>query len=318
MRGGEALQVVDVRMVMGLPAANVRVASVRVANGVCGAVWACMLVLACVGLLLCVAMSGCAASTRVDESSPRVAEVSLRSMSDMTESSQEVVIRLAFDQAISATGNIADSFELRLNDEAVDTRVIAVEVQASGEAVTFTLRPTADALGVGKGAYFALYQGAFSISSARSDGVLSSITGMSGAQAVLDEPISGTLPSGLALVVEEQIPAQSATGIPAQTTFRVTSPALVRCVTWFSPDGGSTKLLKHNHTFTDADASDAAADLARVINEASDLGLVARAQGDQVTLTATKVVEGQVISPCIVEGVGVQGGAFDPAQDKTE
>ncbi len=39
--------------------------------------------------------------------------------------------------------------------------------------------------------------------------------------------------------------------------------------------------------------------------------MVAQASGATVVLTATSVEDGQVISPCIVEGVGVHGGSYD-------
>ena len=78
--------------------------------------------------------------------------------------------------------------------------------------------------------------------------------------------------------------------------------------------GGDTILLKHNHTFADADAAACAADLAKVVNEAAGLGLAARAVGDELTITATTVKDGQVVEPIVVEGVGVEGGAYDASQ----
>ena len=128
---------------------------------------------------------------------------------------------------------------------------------------------------------------------------------------MLDAPVTGTLPSGLALETVEARVGSSDEGVAAQTTVRVTSPALVRAITWFSPDGGSTVLLKHNHTFADADAAACAADLAKVVNEAAGLGLSARASGDELTITAADVRDGQTLDPVIVEGVGVEGGTYD-------
>lgn len=255
--------------------------------------------------------AGCAQAT-VDGSSPRVVDVQLKSSSSMTEQSQEAQIKLVFDQQISASGSVADDFELLLNGAAVDTSVIKVEARASADSVTFTLRPADGAsAGVGAGSYFALYQSGFSLSSARDDGALPHITGASGACAVLGDAVWGTLPSGLAIEVAQTRAGSAEAGVPAQTVFRVTSPATVRAITWFSPDGGATKLLKHNHTFASSDAAAAAADLAEVVNAASGLGVTATARGDEVTLTAASVADGQVIEPCVVEGVGVEGGVYD-------
>lgn len=123
------------------------------------------------------------------------------------------------------------------------------------------------------------------MAAAREDGALPSILGASGSCAVLEEPIRATLPSGLAIQTVSVRAGSEADNLPAQTVFQVTSPALVRAITWFSPDGGQTKLLKHNHTFADADAAACAGDLAKVVNAASGLGITATAQGDTVTLT---------------------------------
>ncbi len=138
------------------------------------------------------------------------------------------------------------------------------------------------------------------------------MTGATGAAAVLGDAVSGTLPSGLAISVEDVRAATDEQ--PAQTTFTVASPAKARVITWFSPDGGATVLLKHNHTFAQASAEDAASDLAKVVNADSSCGLVATAAGNRVTLTAQQVTPGQTIDPVVVEGVGVAGGAYDSSQ----
>lgn len=262
------------------------------------------------------AASGCSGAV-VDESSPQVADVQLSASSDMTEASQRVEIRVEFDQAITATGDVADDFVLLVNGEQPDSATVQLDVLASAQAVTFTLRP-ADGVtsGPSSGSYFALYAAQFSLAAASEDGALPSIVGTSGSCAVLADAIEGTLPSGLAIEVLSQREGSQADGIAAQTVVQVSSPALARVITWFSPDGGTTKLVKHNHNFATADASNCAADIASVVNDASGLGLVASASGDTVTLTATSVADGQVIEPVIVEGVGVAGGSYD-ADDGT-
>lgn len=266
---------------------------------------------ACALIAGALACAGCA-QARVDDASPRLSDVQLTVAGAQSEASQSVEVKLTFDQPISAAGAVADDFEVLLNGKELEGGAVALDVRPSAQAVTFVLHPSSTAsAGGATGSFFALYQCAFSIAAARDDGALPSVTGATGSCAVLDAPVTGTLPSGLALETVEARAGSSDGGVAAQTTVRVTSPALVRAITWFSPDGGSAVLLKHNHTFADADAAACAADLAKVVNEAAGLGLSARASGDELTITAADVRDGQTLDPVIVEGVGVEGGAYD-------
>lgn len=260
-------------------------------------------------LLTCV---GCA-QARVDEHSPRVADVRLSSTSSMTESSQVVEVKVLFDRPISATDGVADDLRFLLNGSELDAEAVSLDVRASADSLTFSLRPAAGAQGLGKGSYFALYQAGFSVAAVRQDGAIPSVTSADGSCATLEAPVEGTLPSGLAIEVVDRRAGSSQDNAAAQATLRVTSPALVRAITWFSPDGGKTKLLKHNHTFSAEDASSCAADIARVVNEASGVGVRALCRGDEIVLTATEVVDGQLLDPVVVEGVGVEGGDYDPS-----
>ena len=69
---------------------------------------------AVVSALVC-ALALCAGCTqvKVDEGSPRIADVRMVA-SGQTETSQSVEIRLAFDQAVSVAANVADSFSVQL------------------------------------------------------------------------------------------------------------------------------------------------------------------------------------------------------------
>ena len=265
-------------------------------------------------------VAGCSGAVTVDGASPRVADVEFTATSSLTEASQQISVRVAFDAQISASGDVADDFEVLLNDEPIDEDAIAFSVSASGEAITFTFSPAESASTgpSGGGSYFAVYAGKVTIEAARDDGALAHVAGVSGSCAVLDEPIEGTLPSGLAIEVTERVEGSEASGTLAQTTFEVTSPALVRAITWFSPDGGQTLLLKHNHEFASASAEDCAEDLASLVNDDASLGLVATATGTMVTLTAQQACDGQLIEPVIVEGYGVSGGTYDQSEGTGE
>ena len=262
-------------------------------------------------LVLCMgALAGCA-GPQISETSPRIQEVAFNPSSDMTEGSQKAEIRLVFDQQVEISGNVLDDFELLLNGSPVDGSTVAVNAHPNATGVAITLTPAAGTMGVGKGSYFALYQADVDLRAKRDDGMLTSVTGIDGSAAVMAEPVKGTFPSGLALEEVEVIPGDVGADRIAQTTFRVTSPAIIRAVTWFSPDGGQTKLLKHNHTFMDASAQDCAADLAKVINAAPNLSVSASAIGDTVVMRASSVVDGQELHPMLIEGIGAEGGAFE-------
>ena len=256
----------------------------------------------------CMAVTGCS-QAKVDGSSPKVASVSFDCGGTRTESSQCARIKITFDQQVSVSSGVASDFEVKLNGSPVDDGAIKVEATGSANAVTLTLSPAAAG---SKGQLFALYQASIEVSAARSDGALPSVTGSAGSAAVLEESINGTLPSGLAINVVDSREGSAATGQVAQATFEVTSPAQIRAITWFSLDGGQTKLLKHNHNFDQATAEDCAADLASVIN-ASQSGFTATAKGAVVDVRANQVVDGQVIDPVVVEGVGVTGGTYSAA-----
>ncbi len=257
-------------------------------------------------------LCSCGAKVQMDGQSPCVADVKLSTDSQMSESSQAISLSVTFDQQISVDGDPSADFKLLINGKEPDSSTVKVDVRSSANAITFTLRPSDSAAkGAGAGSYFAMYQAQFSLASARDDGALPHVSGQSGSTAVLPEAVSGTLPSGLSVNVDSQ---QAGTAdSPATAVFTVSSPAKARVITWFSPDGGSTVLLKHNHSFAQSSTDDCAADLAKVIN-AADCGIVATAKGSQVALTATKAVEGQVIDPVVVEGVGVSGGNYDSSQ----
>lgn len=276
---------------------------------------ACACALACA--LAAAALSGCSGgAATVDEESPTALEASFSASSDMTEASQRIDVAIEFDAPVQATGDVLDDLEVTLNGAAVDSDAVALEASASGSTLTISLVPAegaSDGPSSG-GSYFAVYSGQISISAARDDGALPHLTGEGGSCAVLPWAVEGTLPSGLAIEVVSSTAGSSEDGTLAQVTFQVTSPALVRCITWFSLDGGQTLVLKHNHSFATSDAQDCAEDLASAINDASGLDVTASARGDEVTLIATEVVDGQVLEPAVVEGVGVVGGTYDASE----
>ncbi len=265
-------------------------------------------------------------SVQVTEDSPVLSAGEFSATSDAAdaEASQAIKIVLKAKRKLAATGDdedVASDFSVKLNGKALDSDAIKLTVGVSGRDVTFTLSPGSKAAnGPGSGgAYFAVYQGQFSIDAARDDGALPHLTdAKTGDTAVLRDAVTGTLPSGAQIEVLSSDTGSSAAGTPATATFRVASPARARAITWVSLDGGKTKILKHNHQFADDDVASYAQDVAAVINKASENGTAdaaggsytARALGDTVTVRSNEVVDGQTIEPTLVEGFGVTGGTY--------
>lgn len=279
----------------------------RVAAGVALAVIGCAVAALCVG---------CGAQVNVTDASPHLSPLSAEAVSDAAnpEVSQRIEVKLAGDAPLSASGDAAGDFEVLLNGAPVDGEAVKLAVTASADAVTFSLMPgDAAKSGSGAGEYFAVYQGQLSIASARDDGALPHLADARGNTAVLDAPVTATLPSGLAIEVISASEGSAADNAPAEATFEVTSPARARAITWLSLDGGQTKLLKHNHMFMQADAQACAEDMARIINDAG--GYAATAAGAEVRVRALEVEDGQTIEPCIVEGFGVTGGEYDGSME---
>lgn len=281
---------------------------------------ACMLAYVMAAFCMLFLLSACtqAENVNVGETSPRLVDVALSAQSSMTEASQKVEVVLTFDKAISAQNtDVSNAIDVQLNGKAPDEHTVMVNAQIQENTVVVTFQPAESVRNASNktGDYFALYQSAFCIRSSRSDGALVGIVGEDGQAAVLDVPVEGVLPSGLAIEVISQQEGLASEGVRATCEFRVTSTACVRAITWFSVDGGTTKLLKHNHTFARATCADAALDLARVINKAK-CGINAQATGDTVTLTATSVIDGQDICPLVVEGVNASPGVYDASSDE--
>lgn len=287
---------------------------------------ACLLALALAGFSA-VSLTACSdVSVQAGAASPRLAGESLSATSRASdpEATQAITVNLKSDKKLVATGDaddLASDFAVTLNGRELDRDAVKLAVAVRGRTVSFTFSPAEGAVGGpdSNGKFFAVYQGEFSIASVRDDGMLPHLTdAKSGDTARLEKDVTGTLPSGATIDVVDTEEGSASDNVPASATFRVTSPARARAIMWFSLDGGTTKILKHNHHFAQADASAFASDLAAAISRASEDGAAdadgnaytARAVGDTVTIRAGSAVDGQKIDPVIVEGFGVTGGAY--------
>ncbi len=272
--------------------------------------------LMCALVLATVPVCGCSSiEINVTESSPQLEGLSMTATSDDddAEATQRIDVVLSASETLVAADGFEDDFEVLLNGEAIDGDVIQLDVTCEGNTVTFSLTPGEAAGsglgGSGAGEYFAVYQGAISISAARDDGALPHLTSESGDTAVLSGAVEGTLPSGMTIEIDEQVEGSTEDKTVAKTTFTVTSSAKVRAITWLSLDGGQTKLLIHNHNFSLDDESACAERIVEVINESSDYLAIAR--GSVVDVRAVDAVDGQIIEVLVVEGFGVTGGNYD-------
>jgi hypothetical protein len=240
-------------------------------------------------------LSGCGAAA-VGETSPRVANVTLAAADATSESTQRFDVTLEFDQPVKISSDVLSDLAITVNGSA-PTDAVAVGYRCAAQTLTITFAPSeAASQGGSSGTFFALYQGQIDIASAREDGGLPHVTGADGAAAVLDKPVSLVVPSGLAF---ETVSADE-----TSQTIRVTAVPKLRVISWISPDGGETVLLKHNHMFLDATPATCAADIADVINKAG-CGFHASATGDTVAIVSET---GATPDFALSEGLGAAPG----------
>ena len=260
-------------------------------------------------LVAVVLLSGCAAQAVVDEGSPRFEGGSVTAGSELTESSQYAEVRLTFDAPLEAAGNVADDLEVTLNGAAPDAETIAVEASVDGSDVVVRLVPTGAADGAQASVYYALYDGLVQVSAKSDDGGLAHVKAAGGSSnAVLSEPYSATVPTGIELTVDGQAAGDAATGVPASVTFSVEQFAQLRCCSWIYFGPGLPIVMTHNHEFARDLPSTCAKRIADTVNANYSEWLQASCDGAQVTVTATAVEDGQTMDAVLVEGTGA-----DPA-----
>lgn len=275
-----------------------------------GAVALVMMVagIACL-IAVVVLMAGCSASATVDENSPRCVGVSVTSGSDLTESSQYAEMRLSFDAPLEAAGNVADDLEVTLNGAEPDADTISVEARVEDSDVVVRLVPTAAADGKSVAVYYALYDGLVQVSAKADDGGLAHVKAQGGSSnAVLDEPCSATVPTGIELTVDAQAAGDAASGTPASVTFTVEQFARLRCCSWLYFGPGLPIVMTHNHEFARDLPATCAQRIADTVNANYGEWLQASCDGATVTVTAAAMEDGQVMDAVLVEGVGA-----DPA-----
>ena len=264
--------------------------------------------LAC--LLAVVMLSGCTAQAVVDESSPRCSGASVFAGSDLTESSQYAEVRLAFDAPLEASGNVADDLQVTLNGEAVDAETIAVEASVDGSDVVVRLVPTASADGKQASVYYALYDGLVQVAAKADDGGLAHVKAAGGSSnAVLDEPVTATVSTGIQVAVQAQTAGSAAAGTPASVTFAVRQFAQLRCCSWFYFGEGLPIVMTHNHEFARDLPETCAQRIADTVNANYSEWLSATCDGATITVTAAEVVDGQEMGCQLVEGVGANPAA---------
>ena len=226
-------------------------------------------------------------------------------------------MRLTFDAALEASGNVADDFDVTLNGEAVDSETIAVEAQVDGQDVVVRLAPTASADGKQASVYYALYDGLVQVAAKSDDGGLAHVKAAGGSSnAVLAEPVTATVPSGIKVAVQAQTAGDAAAGVPASVTFAVDQFAQLRCCSWFYFGEGLPIVMTHNHEFARDLPETCAQRIADTINVNYAEWLSATCDGATITVTAAEAVDGQKMTCQLVEGVGanpasglLEGGA---------
>ncbi len=270
---------------------------------------------AVVGVLLAAfALAGCSAAAVVDDASPRCTGAVVEAGSQLTEESQYVEVRLAFDADLEADGDVAGDLDVLLNGEEPDSRTIAVEACVEGSEVVVRLVPTeAAAGGTSSSVYYALYDGLVSVAASAENGGLAHVHAAGGSSsAVLDEAVSLTVPTGIQVGGVESVTGDAAAGVCASVSFDVQQFAQLRCCAWFSFGDSLPTVMMHNHEFLRDTQKTCAERLAQTVNASCEGQLVAQADGARVTVSAVAAVDGQELSVSLIEGVGA-----DPTQGES-
>lgn len=283
---------------------SVRFAKLGVVVFVCACAVVCVLLLVA-GLVL----SGCGPAAKVSADSPHVVSCALESSGDGTEAGQRVSVTLAFDGSVACEQGAEGDFSVTIDGDGLKDEAMRVTVeQVADDAVCVSIVPTDEAAAGKTHAVFACYAGQIEVGPARSDGALPHVVAAaSDATAVMDEPVSGTVRSGMAIAVTSSVAGDAAAGVPASCTFSVERGPCLRCCTWLSLAGEPVGYI-HNHQFMRETPESCAAELARMV-DAAGCGFTATNDGASVTVTADAVVDGQVLSPALVEGLGVYAGS---------
>lgn len=256
------------------------------------------------------ALSGCSASAVVDEASPRCEGASIAAGSELTDASQYVEVRLAFDAPLEAAGNAADDLEVLVDEEPVDAKTMRLEASVDGSDVVVRLTPSPEAGGSSPTVYFALYGGLVSVEAKSADGGLAHVRAAGGgSNAVLGEPRSFTVPSGIRIGSVESVAGDAGSGTVASVSFTIEQFAQLRCCTWISFGTNEPLVLMHNHEYLRDTEKTCAKRLADTVNDACKGALAAEAEGARVTVRAVEAVDGQELTALIVEGEGVEPSA---------
>lgn len=264
-----------------------------------------------VAVLACACLVACGPTADVTAESPHVTDARLAASGDGTEGGQRVQVQLEFSSDVACEEGTEADFAVALNGKAVDSQVMSVSVEQAGpRSVELSLTPAEQAQAGASQKLFALYAGNIRVAPARSDGALVHVRAPgAGASAVMDEAVSGVVPTGVALRVDSSAPGDASTGAPASCTFTVIRGPALRCCTWLClGDGDKPACYIHNHVFQRETPASCAAAFAEALN-AADCGYAAVADGAEVAVAARDVVDGQLIEPRIYEGLGAETDA---------
>ena len=267
---------------------------------------------------------GCSAKATIDDGSPHAISMSCSAGSELTETSQYVEARIAFDSPIEASGNVADDLDVTLNGEAPDEKTISIEAFVEGNDLVVRLVPASGADGSSASVYYALYDGDVRIAAASADGGLAHVKAAGAASnAVFDELCEFTVPSGIEISVvasggAENAPASVSDGAQgAWATIDFEQFAQLRCCTWFYMGEGLPIVMMHNHEFARDLPSTAAQRFADTVNANYGDALIAVADGASVTVRAVSA-DAVSLVPYLCEGFGALPAQGEPGNGALE
>jgi len=247
-------------------------------------------------------LAGCGGAS-LSAASPQALSHAVSSASDGTEQSQRVELRVKFDRAVSVGAGALDDLVVMVDGAKLSKKMAGCTVaQADAKTLVLTVAAAPGVTGSTGDNYFALKNGELSVAAADGSGALPHVTSADGGAAANWAAIKCRIPSGLEISVMSAAAGSAAAGRAATATFQVVKTPAVRVVSWLQMESGGKQVFVHNHEFLKYDAQSYAQHLAESLNASFSGEFTFTANGDAVTVTAAKVIDGQVIAPAVCVG----------------
>jgi hypothetical protein len=247
-------------------------------------------------------LAGCGGAS-LSVASPQALSHTISSTNDGTEQSERVELQVKFDRAVSVGVDALDDLVVTVDGAKLSKKMAVCSVaQTDVETLVLTIAAAPGVTGSTGDNYFALKNGELSVAAADRSGALRRVTSADGGTAAKWTAIKCRIPSGLEISVMSSAAGTAAAGRAATAAFQVAKTPAVRVVSWLQMESGGKQVFVHNHEFLKYDVQSYAQHLAESLNALFSGEFTFTANGDAVTVTAAKVIDGQVIAPAVCVG----------------